>query len=129
MSHILKEFLKIIQQSIYRKCEEQQVRRSLASEQEWELSTCYSKEKNTTKVFTHVSSTSTSRRPLVFTKYDKLIENLSTNLDPSDIRLIQNIYYKQTAVVLVEDMDPDDIKIQKEVRESYVLSPQLLNLY
>ncbi|KAH1021762.1 hypothetical protein HUJ04_011246 [Dendroctonus ponderosae] len=41
----------------------------------------------------------------------------------------KKLYFNQTAEVWVEDIETDEIKIQKDVRQGCVLSPQLFTLY
>ena len=135
MSHTLKILLKIIQQRIYRKCEEQLdemqfgFREGLGTREAlFALKVLLQKSREYNKdVFVCFID---FQKAFDRVQHDKLIENLkSINLDQSDIRLIKKLYFNQTAVVRVEDMETDEIKIQKGVRQGCVLSPQLFNLY
>lgn len=135
MSHTLKVLLRIIQQRIYRKCEEQLdetqfgFREGLGTREALfaitvMLQKCREYNKDVYVCFIDF------QKAFDKVQHDKLIENLkSIKLDPSDIQLIKNIYYNQTAVVRVGDIETDEVEIQKGVRQGCVLSPQLFNLY
>lgn len=135
MRHTLKVLLIIIQHRIYRKCEEQLdetqfgFREGLGTREALFtitvlLQKCREYNKDVYVCFIDF------KKAFDKVQHDKLIENLkSIKLDPSDIQLIKNIYYNQTAVVRVEDIKTDEAEIQKGVRQGCVLSPQLFNLY
>jgi len=53
----------------------------------------------------------------------------STGIDKKDLRIVQNLYYKQTAGVAFDGEISDFFNIQKGVRQGCVLSPDLFNLY
>eukprot|EP00112_Aurelia_sp_Birch-Aquarium-sp1_P006119 Seg1683.7 transcript_id=Seg1683.7/GoldUCD/mRNA.D3Y31 product="LINE-1 reverse transcriptase" protein_id=Seg1683.7/GoldUCD/D3Y31 len=46
-----------------------------------------------------------------------------------DLRLIQNLYWNQTASIKLEDGESDSFKIKRGVRQGCILSPKLFNLY
>ena len=50
-------------------------------------------------------------------------------IDDKDLRIIQNLYYEQTAVVKINDKVGDFTPIQRRVRQGCVLSPDLFSLY
>lgn len=52
-----------------------------------------------------------------------------TAIDGKDIRIIQNLYWNQSANVRVENTHTDEVKIQRGVRQGCVLSPLLFNIY
>ena len=63
-------------------------------------------------------------------KHTKLIECLQDiGVDDKDVRLISNLYWEQTASVKVNDKLTEEFKVKKGVRQGYVLSPCLFNLY
>ncbi|KAI5754908.1 hypothetical protein M8J77_012531 [Diaphorina citri] len=60
----------------------------------------------------------------------KLIEVLKKiNIDDTDIRIIKNLYWQQSASVRVEGQITEPISIKRGVRQGCVLSPQLFNIY
>ena len=50
-------------------------------------------------------------------------------IDDKDIQIITKLYWEQTAAVRTEHGITTDFKNKKGVRQGYVLSPNLLNLY
>ena len=50
-------------------------------------------------------------------------------IDDKDLRIIQNLYYEQTAAVKINDKVGDFTPIQRGVRQGCVLSPDLFSLY
>lgn len=57
-------------------------------------------------------------------RHDRLIEILTKkNLDTRDVRIINNLYYNQTAVVRDGTLTSDEIEIKRGVRQGCVLSP------
>ena len=62
--------------------------------------------------------------------YKKLLQLLNKIIiDSKDFRLIQALYYEQTADVKIDNDVTGDTQIKKEVRQGCVLSPNLFNLY
>ena len=51
------------------------------------------------------------------------------NVNVFDLRIIKPLYWKQTANVLVDGQETEDIAICREVRPGCVLSPYLFNIY
>ncbi|XP_077292468.1 uncharacterized protein LOC143915631 [Arctopsyche grandis] len=63
-------------------------------------------------------------------EHDKLIHALNqTGIDAKDIALLKNLYWNQSAVVKVEDLETEKVGISRGVRQGCVLSPMLFNLY
>ena len=56
-----------------------------------------------------------------------LLEGL--NLDGKDLRLLRNLYWEQTACIRVGKDTSQYTNIKRGVRQGYVLSPDLFNLY
>ena len=50
-------------------------------------------------------------------------------IDDKDLRIIQNLYFKQKASVRVGNAETETIPIKKSVRQGCVASPNLFNLY
>lgn len=135
MSHTLKIFLKIIHRRIYKKCEENfnntqfgfrngfGTREALFSinvliqrcrDVNQDVHLCFI---DYQKAFDRV-------------KHNKLIRLLQNiGLDTRDIKLIENLYWNQTASILVEDNSTPDIEICRGVRQGCILSPLLFNVY
>ena len=61
---------------------------------------------------------------------DQLMSKLkSCNIDAKDLRMIQNLYWNQTASIKLEEGESDSFAIQRGVRQGCILSPNLFNLY
>lgn len=135
MSHVLKIFLKIIHNRIYKKCE-----MDMSSEQfgfrdglgtrealfgfNVLLQKCRDQQKNIFLCFIDFEK--------AFDKvnHDKLIECLENKgLDKNDINIIKELYWNQKAIMRTHVGDTDEIDIQRGVRQGCVLSPLLFNLY
>lgn len=135
MSHVLKLFLKIIHNRVYKRCEEgigdEQFgfRSGLGTREALFglvvlLQKCRDQQKNVYMCFIDYEK--------AFDRVDhkKLMECLQRkDLDPDDIRIIQNLYWNQDAFVRTQSGDTEAINIQKGVRQGCVLSPMLFNLY
>lgn len=50
-------------------------------------------------------------------------------MDHRDIRIIQNMYIGQKAVIRIENIMSEEIEIKRGARQGYILSPILFNLY
>jgi len=53
----------------------------------------------------------------------------TTGVDEQDLRFISELYWNQTAVVEMEQSTSEDMQIRRGVRQGFVLSPLLFNLY
>ncbi|NNK27532.1 MAG: RNA-directed DNA polymerase, partial [Flavobacteriaceae bacterium] len=63
-------------------------------------------------------------------KHTKLMDILkTTEIDGKDLRLIQNLYWDQTAAVRISDEMTDNFNIMQGVRQGCVISPKLFNVY
>ena len=63
-------------------------------------------------------------------KPSKIIECLiEIGIDDEDLQIITKIYWEQTAVVRTEHGITEEFQIKKGVRQGCVLSPSLFNLY
>ena len=62
--------------------------------------------------------------------HQKIMEFLHyTEMDKKDLRIIQNLYWEQKAVVRLQNGNSDAFNIERGVRQGCVLSPKLFNLY
>ena len=76
---------------------------------------------------------------LCFIDYTKAFDNVnhqelskmleSLNIDSKDLRVIQNIYWQQTAAIRIDKKIGTFQKIKKSVGQGCVLSPDLFSLY
>ena len=63
-------------------------------------------------------------------KHEAILQQLkSIGIDDKDLRLIQNLYYNQTAAIRSGNSISDPVAIRKGVRQGCVASPDLFNLY
>ena len=53
----------------------------------------------------------------------------SCDIDAMDLRMIQNLYWKQTASIKLEEGESDSSAIKRGVRQGCILSPKLFNLH
>jgi hypothetical protein len=135
MSHLLKLFLKIIYQRIFRICEEQmsniqfgfrnamgireaifslQVLFQRARDVNQNIYACFI---DYQKAFDNV-------------KHNKLIKILdNVGVDKGDLRIINNLYWNQRAVIRVDGELSEEVLIKRGVRQGCVLSPLLFNIY
>ncbi|RUS81312.1 hypothetical protein EGW08_010919 [Elysia chlorotica] len=62
--------------------------------------------------------------------HTKLIECLKgIGIDGKDIHIIRNLYWEQTSCIRIGEEVADQTSIQRGVRQGYVMSPSLFNLY
>lgn len=135
MNHSLKILLKIIQNRIYKKCEEQLDETQFGfrggmgtREALFALTVLFQKcrEYNKTVYACFIDFQKAFDR----VQHMQLIEELGNiNLDKKDITLIKNLYWNQTATVKINNTETNDIPIVRGVRQGCVLSPTLFNVY
>lgn len=135
MSHTLKVFLKIIHARIYKKCEEQigetqfGFRNGLGTREALMgmhvlVQRCLDISVDVYACFIDYE------KAFDCVKHEKLITILTNiGLDSRDIRIIENLYWEQTASIKVGNSSSEDIEIKKGVRQGCILSPILFNLY
>ena len=135
MSHVLKIFLKIIHNRIYKKCEENisetqfGFRKGLGTRDalfalQILVQRCWDVNKDVYLCFIDYE------KAFDRVQHSKLIEILkNTGIDSKDLRIITNLYWNQTANVKIEGAFTDTVKIMRGVRQGCVLSPLLFNMY
>ena len=74
----------------------------------------------------YLSATLTMKKLLTGQLMSKL---KSCDIDAVDLRMIQNLYWNQTASIKLEDGESDSFAIQRGVRQGCILSPKLFNLF
>lgn len=63
-------------------------------------------------------------------RHDKLMELMrKTGIPNHEIRLIANLYWRQTATVRTNKGETEEIEIKRGIRQGCILSPVLFNLY
>ena len=63
-------------------------------------------------------------------KHTELVEIMKEEgLDSRDVRIIENLYWNQTAYVNIAGNKTEETKIQRGFRQGYVFSPTLFNIY
>lgn len=63
-------------------------------------------------------------------QHDKMIEILkSTGIDDKDLRFVANLYWQQNATVKVNNKMTENIEIHRGVRQGCILSPMIFNIY
>lgn len=135
MSHVLKIFLKIIHNRIYKKVEENisntqfgfrngfGTRDALFGYQVL-LQRCWDMNRSTYICFIDYE------KAFDRVQHDKLIKVLSDiGLDSKDLAIIRNLYWQQRARVRVDQELTEEIDIMRGVRQGCILSPQLFNIY
>uniref|UniRef100_A0A2A4JBK9 Reverse transcriptase domain-containing protein n=1 Tax=Heliothis virescens TaxID=7102 RepID=A0A2A4JBK9_HELVI len=135
MSHVLKVFLKIIHNRIYKMVEENisntqfgfrngfGTRDALFGYQVL-LQRCWDMNQSVYVCFIDYE------KAFDRVQHDKLINILrDIGLDHSDLTIIKNLYWHQKARVRVDQVLTDDIDIERGVRQGCILSPLLFNIY
>ena len=135
MSHVLKTFLKVIHKRITLKCETHLSRTQFGfrdalgtREALFAVQVLFQRcrDVNCPVYVCFIDYTKAFDR----VKHDKLMSILTDiGLDDKDIRIINNLYCDQTAVIRVGDQLTEEVKIQRGVRQGCVLSPLLFNVY
>ncbi|KAI5746880.1 hypothetical protein M8J77_008501 [Diaphorina citri] len=135
MSHTLKIFLKIIHRRIYRKLED-----NISNTQFGFRNGFGTREALFAfNVIMQRCLDVNQNIHICFLDYNKAFDRVQHNqlmdtleeegLDSRDIRVIQNLYFNQRAVVRVEAETSDELEIKRGVRQGCVLSPLLFNIY
>ena len=135
ISHLLKAFIRIIYNRIYRKCEGQvndtqfgfrngvKTREALFS---LNVLTQQCRDVNYDVYACFVDY----RKAFDCVNHEKMVAVLKeAGIDRSDIRIITHLYWAQTAEVKISGQASDQIQIKKGVRQGCVLSPLLFNIY
>ena len=135
MSHVTKLLLKVIEQRIVKKIDNEVSRlqsefRTGSGTREgiFNLRTVYEQATDLGKdvYICFIDYTKAFDR----VKHSKIIECLSEiGIDDKDLQIITKIHWEQTAVVRTEDGITEEFQVKKGVRQGCVLSPSLFNLY
>jgi len=131
MSHLLKLFLKIIHKRIYRLCEEQ-----IAPNQFGFLNAVGTKEALFSVQVLFQRCRDVNYNVFVYlvdyqkafdrVRHDIMIRILEEiGIDEKYLRIIANLYWRQTAALKMEGKTTDPIEIRCGVRQSCILSPIL----
>lgn len=135
MSHILKIFLKIIHRRIYKKCEEHAgknqfgFRNGLGTREaicalNVLAQRCRDVNRNLYLCFIDY------KKAFDNVKHRKLVDILQKiGIGRKECRLIKNLYWRQSANIIVDEEESEDIRISKGVRQGCILSPMLFNIY
>lgn len=136
MSHALKAFLRILHGRIYKKCEEHSgntqfgFKSAMGTREAMyciQLLTqkCYDQHKDVYIVFIDYQKAFDS------IKHEHMLEVLQQiGLDAKDLRIIQNLYWNQTAVLRINNsLVTQELEITNGVRQGCILSPLLFNVY
>ncbi|KAL1447433.1 hypothetical protein WDU94_013960 [Cyamophila willieti] len=135
MSHLLKIFLRIIHTRIYSKCE------SFVGDTQFGFRNGFGTREALfslnvlTQRYVDVNENIYAcfidyRKAFDCVQHDKMMSILTTlQLNKHDLKIIQNLYWNQTAAVRLNQDSSEAILIQKGVRQGCVLSPLLFNVY
>lgn len=136
MSHALKLFLRVMHARIYSKCEEKSgetqfgfikglgTREALFSIKLL-IQKCYDQRQDVFVCFIDY------QKAFDNVKHDILLNRLlEIGIDAKDIRIIQELYWNQTAEIRVnKNLSTDTFNVCKGVRQGCILSPILFNIY
>uniref|UniRef100_A0A8D8UNP4 Craniofacial development protein 2 n=1 Tax=Cacopsylla melanoneura TaxID=428564 RepID=A0A8D8UNP4_9HEMI len=135
MCHLLKVFLKIIQQRTYVKIEQNisdnqfGFRMGLGTREAlFSIQTLIQKHRdnNNDAYICFIDFEKAFDR----IKHDKMIDILEDiGLNEKDIRIIKNLYWNQSACVRIEGNVTESVNIKRGTRQGCVLSPQFFNIY
>ena len=135
MSHLLKVFLKIIHQRLFRLCEEQLgrsqfgFRDALGTRDALFATQVLFQRCRDVNCDVHVCLID-YQKAFDTVNHEKLIGILrSIGLDDKDLRIIINLYWNQTANIKIEGELSDSVEIKRGVRQGCILSPLLFNIY
>lgn len=135
MSHMLKIFLKIIHNRLFKKCEANMgelqfgFKEAMGTREALFCTQILVQKCNDVKKDVFICFID-YEKAFDTIQHDKLIEILQTiGLDTKDIRIIKNLYWNQSAVLKINDVLAENLTIQRGVRQGCILSPLLFNLY
>jgi hypothetical protein len=135
MNHMLKAFLKVIKQRLFRKCER------IMGETQFGFKEAMGTREALFSIKTLIQNYKDVRKEvfLCFIDYEKAFDRIKhdrligilkeSGIDDKDIRCIANLYWNQTAEIEINNMKVDNLQIRRGVRQGCILSPLLFNIY
>lgn len=135
MSHLLKTFLKIMHRRLYALCEEHMgntqfgFRKATGTREALFCTQVLIQRCRDVSCDVHICFID-YQKAFDRVKHQKLIKILrKIGIDDKDLRIIENLYWNQTARIKHKGEISKEIKIQRGVRQGCILSPLLFNLY